>query len=354
MASQSTAGQFLDVQMLNDVNLNAMRYFEAIVRLGRVSKAAEELRVTDSAVSQQIRLLEQQFGVKLFRRDNRRLVPTEEGERLYIAVSKAFRTVADVHSAIVRQHQQRQFIMRVSPSFGVRWLGLRIKSFLDQNEGWSVRVDATPEYSDFDTEVVDLDLRYGKDTRTSLHEVDVMQDFVLPMCSPDYLAALREISSDPMEQLRNAQLIDSVKTCYRWDAWLDRNRGHEVTLPSLYSLRFDRSSMAIQLAADGAGVTLESAVLAWRELSSGALVPLSSDIEVIEFTGYRVVCPPRHTNRRIVRRFIDWVLEEGARHETAVRDHLKSLGCVIVAEEEPALDEASASGAPRHGHRETQ
>lgn len=324
--------------MLNDVNLNAMRYFEAIVRLGRVSKAAEEFRVTDSAVSQQIRLLEQQFGVRLFRRDNRRLVPTEEGERLYIAVSKAFRTVADVHSAIVRQHQQRQFIMRVSPSFGVRWLGPRIKSFLDDNEGWSVRVDATQEFSDFGSEVVDLDLRYGKETGSSLHEVDVMQDFVLPMCSPDYLSQLRTISDDPLEQLRNARLIDSVKTFYRWDVWLKLKEDRQIALPSVYSLRFDRSSMSIQLAADGAGVALESAVLAWRELASGALVPLSSEIDVIAFAGYRVVCPPRHTNRRIVRRFIDWVQDEGARHERTVRDFLVTQGCRIVPEDGPTAE----------------
>ncbi|SFC18495.1 LysR family transcriptional regulator [Tropicimonas isoalkanivorans] len=331
--------------MLRDMNMNALRHFEAVARRGRVSKAAEELRVTTSAVSQQIRLLEQQFGVLLFRRENRRLIPTEEGERLYIATSQAFRMVAEVHSAIVRQRQMRQFIMRVSPSFGVRWLGPRVKSFLDQNPDWSVRVDATPEFTDFETEIVDLDLRYGSDPRSGMHEVCVMQDFILPMCSPAYLETLRAFSDDPMEQLCHAQLIDSVKTFYRWDVWLNQRGG--ATVPSVYALRFDRSSMAIQLAADGAGVTLESAVLAWRELATGALVPLSDRLDVIEFSGYHVVCPPRHTNRRIVRLFTEWMLEEGGRHEAEVRTYLTDRGCPIVLEGGPAQDWGGGEGPAR-------
>ncbi|RYH07710.1 LysR substrate-binding domain-containing protein [Tropicimonas sp. IMCC6043] len=311
--------------MLKDINLNAMRHFEAVARLGRVSKAAAELQVTTSAVSQQIRLLEQQFGVLLFRRDNRRLVPTEEGERLYYSVSRAFRMVADVHSAIVRQHQQRQFIMRASPTFGVRWLGPRIKSFLEKHHDWSVRVDATPEFSDFETELVDLDLRYSYFAEPGMHETVVMRDFVLPLVSPGYLAELRDRATDPMDQIAQARLIDSVKTFVRWDAWLTHRGVSEV--PSVYSLRFDRSSMAIQLAADGAGVALESATLAWRELSEGRLVPLSPDLAVIEFPGYRIVCPPRHMNRRIVRLFTDWVVAEGARHEAEIRTFLKAAGC---------------------------
>ncbi|NDR58983.1 LysR family transcriptional regulator [Aliiruegeria sabulilitoris] len=332
--------------MLKDINFNGLRYFEAVVRLGKVSQAADELQVTTSAVSQQIRLLEQQFGVLLFRRRNRRLIPTEEGERLYNATSKAFRLMTDVQSAIVRQPQGRQFIMRVSPSFGVRWLGPRIKSFLDQNPNWAVRVDATPDFSDFETEIVDLDLRYGQETASGFHEVLVMQDFVMPMCSPSLLGKLREISDDPMEQIRNAQLIDSAKSVFRWDLWLNRFSGQSLSIPPLYQLRFDRSSMAIQLAADGAGVALESVVLAWRELSEGRLVPLSSQIDVIAYPAYRVVCPPRHTNRRIVRLFTEWVVEQGLEHMTEIRAFLKANGCHVVHEDGPASEGGSDGEKP--------
>ena len=102
--------------MGHDLNLNAMNYFEAVARLGGVSKAAEELGVSPSAVSQQIRQIEQQFGVRLFRREKRRLILTLDGERLFQTTTQAFRMMRDVRSAIQRQRENRHFIMRVSPS----------------------------------------------------------------------------------------------------------------------------------------------------------------------------------------------------------------------------------------------
>ncbi|WP_116134681.1 LysR substrate-binding domain-containing protein [Tropicimonas sp. IMCC34043] len=321
--------------MRKDLNLNGMKFFESVARLGRVSMAAEELGVSPSAVSQQIRLLEQQFGVHLFRRNNRRLALTEDGERLYQATGQALRMVNEVYSAIVRQQEHRRFNLRVSPSFGVRWLGPRIKQFLDQNPNWDLRVDATPDFTDFETEVVDADVRYGAGGWSGLHEQNVLHDFVLPLCSPEYLETLKAHGSDPMEHLRKARLIDSVKTHYRWDLWLARYgaRGEDMS----YQLRFDRSSMAIQLARDGAGVVLESATLAWKEILAGELVPLSNEFQVIEFPAYWVVCPPRHTHRRIVRIFIDWIGTTGRDHDTAVRDRLIAMGCTIAREDGPTL-----------------
>ncbi|MDV4169351.1 LysR family transcriptional regulator [Rhodovulum sp. FJ3] len=313
--------------MVMDLNLNAMNHFEAVARLGGVSKAAQELGVSPSAVSQQIRQLEQQFGVRLFRREKRRLVLTGDGERLFQTTTQAFRMMRDVQSAIKRQRKNRHFIMRVSPSFAVRWLGPRVKSFLDAEPDWDLRIDAAPDFSDFETEVVDLDLRYGEGGWPGLHEECVMSDYVLPMCSPDYLAKLQELSDNPIGQLLNARLIDSVKTHYRWDFWLARAgiMGEKM----VYPLRFDRSSMALQVARDGGGVVLESTTLAINELESGALVPLSNAFEVIRFPAYWIVCPPRHTSRRIVRLFTEWIRAEGEAHDTRVQQLLNRLDCQI-------------------------
>lgn len=311
--------------MSSDLNLNAMNHFEAVARLGGVSKAAEELGVSPSAVSQQIRQLEQQFGVRLFRREKRRMTLTLDGERLFQSTTQAFRLMRDVQSAIKRQRENRQFILRVSPSFAVRWLGPRVKSFLDSAPNWDLRIDAAPDFTDFETEVVDLDLRYGEGGWTGLHEDCVLHDCVLPMCSPEYLAELKQQSDSPIGQLLNARLIDSVKTHYRWDFWLARQGVMGERL--VYPLRFDRSSMALQVARDGGGVVLESTTLAINELESGALVPLSNAFEVIRFPAYWIVCPPRHTSRRIVRLFTDWMRAEGQAHDALVQRVLDGLGC---------------------------
>lgn len=127
---------------MRDINIKAIEYFESVARLGSVTKSAEELGVSPSAVSQQIRHLETQFGVKLFRREKRRLTLTQNGEILFQTAAQAFGALRNVRSAITRQRDLRNLIIRVSPSFGVRWLGPRIAGFLADNAEWNIRIDA--------------------------------------------------------------------------------------------------------------------------------------------------------------------------------------------------------------------
>ncbi|TIW87168.1 MAG: transcriptional regulator, partial [Mesorhizobium sp.] len=138
---------------------------------------------------------------------------------------------------------------------------------------------------------------------------------------------------DPREQLRQARLIDSVKAYFRWDYWLPRNgvQGARMTYP----YRFDRSSMSVQLAKDGAGVVLESTSIAFEDLVSGALVPVSTQFDVIEFPGYWLVCPSRHMNRRAVRLFSEWVSRVGRRDTDRARDFMSEFGLRISFERRP-------------------
>ncbi|MCB1427035.1 MAG: LysR family transcriptional regulator [Zhengella sp.] len=310
---------------MRDINIKATEYFEAVARLGSVTKAAQELGVSPSAVSQQIRNLESQFGVRLFRREKRKLILTLDGDRLFQTTTQAFAAIRNARSSIARQREVRNLIIRVSPSFGVRWLGPRINGFLTANPDWNIRIDATPDFSAFETEAVDFDLRYGMGGWAGLAERSVLNDLVLPLCSPGYLAELKAVSPDPAEQIRAARLIDSVKSLLRWDLWLAQN---DIAVPDLnYPLRFDRSSMSIELAKQGGGLALDSVTLCLPELSRGELVPFCPDIPVIDFPAYWMVCPPRHFTRRIVNRFADWLSLQSAAHETEARRMLGEFGC---------------------------
>lgn len=312
---------------MRDLNLKAMEHFEAVARLGTVTKAAEELGVSPSAVSQQITALEAQLGVRLFRREKQRLVLTLDGDRMFQTVTQAFGAIRNARSAVAHQRDLRNLTIRVSPSFGVRWLGPRIGSFAAENPDWNIRVDATPDFSAFDTETVDFDLRYGTGGWSGLTVIPVMHDLVLPLCSPDYLARLQKISEDPLEQLAGARLIDSVKTLYRWDLWLAGNR---ITLPDLtYQFRFDRSSMAIEMAKQSSGIALDSVTLCLGEIERGELVPFSTNFHVIDFAAYWFVCPPRHLNRRVVKRFSEWLAKTSAAHDAAARSFLAARGCTF-------------------------
>ncbi|PRD42479.1 transcriptional regulator [Phyllobacterium phragmitis] len=318
-------------------NLNSLAYFEAVARTGRVSLAAAELGVSAAAVSQQLKQLEEQWGVRLFRRKDRRLSLTIDGEMLYQTTTTAFRMIRGARSAVLRQRSSRQLTIRSSPSFAVRWLTPRLKHFLDANPEWGLRVDATPDFSDFETEVVDLDLRYGSGSWEGLHTECIINDFVLPMCSPAYRDQMKALSDDPTALFNQARLIHSVKALYQWDVWLIV---HGIDPPTEQApLRFDRSSMAIQLARDGAGIVLDSATLAQEDLERGTLVPLSTVFDVVEFPAYWVVCPPRHANRRTVRLFTDWIRDEGSKFDRLTRTMLHDLGCRFrhAKDEEPGL-----------------
>lgn len=310
---------------MRDINMKATEYFEAVARLGTVTKASKELGVSPSAVSQQIGALEAQLGVKLFRREKRRLILTLDGDRLFQTTAQAFAALRNACGAIGRQRDMRSLTIRVSPSFGVRWLGPRIAAFANRHTDWNIRIDATPDFTSFQTEAVDLDLRYGIGSWAGLTVEPILNDLALPMCSPGYQDWLRAQTDDPLEQLATARLIDSVKTLYRWDFWLASNR--LVVQDVSYPFRFDRSSMSIEMAKQGGGVALDSAVLCTPELERGELVPFAPELPVIDFPAYWIVCPTRHLNRRIVNRFARWLTDETRAHEEHTRAVLQRLGC---------------------------
>lgn len=328
---------------MRDINLKATEYFEAVARLGTVTKAAEELKVSPSAVSQQLKTLETQLGVRLFRREKRRLVLTLDGDRLFQTTSQSFGALRNACSAIGRQRDLRSLTIRVSPSFGVRWLGPRIARFAAAHPEWNIRIDATPDFTAFETEAIDFDLRYGAGEWSGLAVERFMSDLVLPMCSPDYLDKLRGVSDDPSAQLASARLIDSVKMLYRWDLWLASNN---IALPDLvYPFRYDRSSMSIEMAKQGGGIALDSVSLCLPELERGELVPFCVDFAVVDFPAYWFVCPPRHFNRRIVSRFFDWLTDACRKHEARARSFLKEEGCHFRQVDTAHLFDETAGGA---------
>ncbi len=288
-----------------------MPYFEAVARRGSISRAAEEMSVSPSAVSQQIKLLEQQLGVKLFRRAGRALTLTLEGQLLAKTAGTALRMLTEVQANLGRTRTARRLNLRVSPSFGVRWLGPRLSDFLMRYPDWDLRVDAAPDPTDFDREVMDLDIRYGTGDWPGLHAEALVNDNVLPLASPAYLATLP--ASDPLSE---ARLIDSARALCQWDYWLWHNRVE--TRANSKTVLMDRSSMALQLALDGTGVVLESLALASAEVASGALVPVTPALPVLSFPAYWALCPARFVKRRPVRLFLGWASEQATNHRAEI------------------------------------
>lgn len=299
--------------MARGPNLNGYLYFEAVARRGSVSRAAEELSVSASAVSQQIRVLEESLGIRLFRREGRLLSLTLEGEQLYQSSAAALRVLRDAQANLGRSKQSRRLNLRVSPSFGIRWLGPRLSDFVATHPEWGLSVDAAPDPTDFEREVMDLDIRYGFGGWEGFHAQALVNDLVLPLCSPGYLAGLPE--GDVAARLSAARLIDSARALCQWDAWLLRLG--IAGAANRKTILMDRSSMALQLAQDGSGVVLESLALAAREVAEGKLVPLAPEVPVLSFPAYWIICPRRNLNRRAVRLFLSWLDGQCGEHEKA-------------------------------------
>lgn len=309
--------------MSKDINLKAIHYFETAARRGTLTLAAEELSVSPSAVSQQVKLLEQQMGIKLFRRDGRRLCLTLEGEQLFQASYTAIRLLRDARRHLGSSQSTWRLNIRVSPSFGVRWLGPRLSSFVEANSDWDLRVDAAPDPTDFEREIMDLDIRYGLGGwQGSYHAEAVVQDRVLPLCSPEYRDSLLDDGATEDSLLQHARLIDSARALCQWDYWLTRH-GFD-TVGNDKAILLDRSSMALQLASDGVGVVLESLTLAAAEVHSGRLVPITPHIPVVSFPAYWIICPSRNLDRKAVQVFIHWMKEAINQHDLEVNDWMAS------------------------------
>jgi len=312
--------------MARNANLNGILYFESVARRGTITRAAEELSVSPSAVSQQIKQLEQELGVKLFRRNGRLLSLTLEGEQLFQTSTTALRMLRGARRQLGKTHETRRLNLRVTPSFGVRWLGSRLSDFVANHPDWDLRVDAAPDPTDFDREVMDLDIRYGTGQWVGFHVRPIVHDRVLPLCSPGYLAEL-DRSGGPEATLGRAKLIDSAMALCQWDYWFHRNGlGPRAARRAIV---MDRSSMALQLALDGAGVVLESLVLAAQEVAERRLVPVTPELPVLSFPAYWAICPTRYLNRRAVRTFLDWLDGQVAMHDADVAALLAGHGLCV-------------------------
>ncbi|WP_114010998.1 LysR substrate-binding domain-containing protein [Cohaesibacter intestini] len=296
--------------------LKAIVYFEAVARLRTLTRASEELSVSSSAISQQIKLLENSLGIALFRRVKRNLVLTEDGERLFKATSEALSIIRRTERQISRRMQQRPLMVRVAPSFGTLWLTKRLPDFIRANPDIDIRVDATSELTDFDKEQVDIEIRYGRETIDRQSSQLLVEDTVLPLCNQEIYSHFAY--RDPAEVLQSISLIQSVKSDVSWERWMVEN-GLNVDNAARIQ-QFDRSAMAIFMAQEGLGVTLESTTLTHDAIVDGSLRPLFPMLKPVRNASYWMICPSHHLSRRPVHEFRAWLLEEVARDKAALTE----------------------------------
>ncbi|MEE8394177.1 MAG: LysR family transcriptional regulator, partial [Rhodospirillales bacterium] len=164
--------------------LNALRVFEAAARHLSFTRAAGELNVTQAAVSHQIKSLEERLGLSLFRRINRGLLLTDEGQTMLVPVSEALDLIAGALERLQSVESTGILTVSVLPSFAAKWLVPRLGRFTAANPDIDIRLSTTLELVDFVRDGVDIAVRYGRGEWPDLKTVKLMAEDIFPVCSP--------------------------------------------------------------------------------------------------------------------------------------------------------------------------
>lgn len=292
--------------MQHRVSLKAVQAFEAAARLSSFALAADELLVTPSAVSHQIKLLEDQVGVRLFHRVHRAVILTDAGRRYAEEITAAFVRIDAATRNVGRTEKSDILTIQSTPSFATQWLMPRLARFSSLNPDIDVRLNASTTPGDLVGEAVDVDIRYG----TRLQPAGTMvlpfpAETIVPLCAPALAGGPHPIRAP--EDLGHHTLIHSEVCLVGWRDWMRQHR--RVRLDIARGLRFDRSFMAISAAVDGLGVCLESLLLVQRELETGRLVA-PFGLEGLKVQGYTFNLLKARAELPKIRSFQNWLFTE--------------------------------------------
>lgn len=281
--------------------LHALPGFVAAARSGNLSRAAEALNVTVSALSHQIRGLEDRLGQRLFVRNARGVELTPDGRRLFDRVAPHF----DALEQALRPYRARRddvLTLTLMPSFAASWLVPRLPDFLARHPQLEINLQSTSEVADFERATeLDAGLRFGPGRWSGVDAVHLFDDRVTPTASPDLLARL---GRPTLETLAGFPLLGAPGG--RWSEWFAHFGG---TPPARFVATFDDSDTLHRAAAEGLGIALGRMTLARPLVDSGRLVRLFDESLPSEF-GHYLVYPPRSRCHAGLAAFRAWLLEQ--------------------------------------------
>ena len=284
--------------------LNAIRAFEAAARLGGVKQAAEELFVTPSAVSHQLKSLEDFLGVELFRRSGRQIALTAAGERYRASVTQALDEVELATRRVMAPPESAVVTVSVAPSFLTRWLVPRVREFQDRHPDIELRLSANSGPIDFAWSDIDMAIYFGEGEWPGVESFFLQQVVLVPVCSPGFLEDRR---IDNLLTLSRETLIDVSTRPTEWDEFL---AGFDIERPRQGKrLGFSSTSLAVGAAMEDLGVALADLRMIEREVKYGQLV-IPLDVQMPTPQGFHMVYQAGRELSEAMRCFFDWVMNE--------------------------------------------
>ncbi|MBS0641276.1 MAG: transcriptional regulator GcvA [Acetobacteraceae bacterium] len=285
-------------------SLNGLRAFEAAARHMSFTLAAAELNVTQTAISHQIRRLEEQLGLKLFHRRNRALELTREAQDYLPSIRSAFEDLRKATERLRRSDRDGVLTVTTTASLAAKWLVGHVAAFQEAHPSIEVRLSTSAHLVDFRREDVDLGIRYGRGAWPGLRADWLLAEHLFPVCHPSLLAGpvpLREPAD-----LANHTLLHTTVSREDWQLWLTA-AGLPVEIARRRGLVFDQWFMSIQAAMEGLGVALGRTHLVEADIAAGRLaVPF--EMVLPQDAGYYIVTPEGRPDSPQIALFRAWIL----------------------------------------------
>lgn len=290
--------------------LNSLRAFEAAARKLSFSKAAEELNVTPGAISQQIKTLEEFLNIKLFKRQKRQILLTEQAQVCLPYLSEGLDKLSEGIQAIEQLNVEKPLTITVAEAFGARWLMPRLRRFQKLHPDIDVRLDISRKVIDLIHDDIDVGIRFGDGNYPGLETDFLLPQEVYPVCSPGLLKKGAPINTPA--DLRHQTLIHGDLNNFDpaqpdWAMWF-KLAGIE-DFDSSHGLHFTNAEMVIQAAVEGQGVALVGSVTVKDGLDSGYLVRLFEHSTLLD-NAYYLVYPKSKIKLHRVSSFRNWLLGE--------------------------------------------
>jgi LysR family glycine cleavage system transcriptional activator len=300
-------------QSLAKIPLSALRTFEAAARHLSFTKAARELYLTQGAVSQQIKHLEERLGFKLFRRQVRKLELTPEGRGLATVVRNALYEIEQTVKQLQSQENEGALTVSVGSAFAMNWLIPRLGQFREQHPNIDVRIDAIDDALDLRAQPdIDMMIRFSRNNYPDLEVNELMREPVFVVCSPSLLDPRKPLR-EPADLCQYTLLHNEVserepESAGDWNHWLQQ-LGQPVLPCFTRGVRFPRCDTLIQAALHGQGIALAWSTMVGNELSTGRLVkPFRGRFETAN--AFYVVSTPEVAQKPKTRKFREWLMAQ--------------------------------------------
>ena len=295
-------------------SLNGLRAFEAAARHLSFTQAASELNVTQTAISHQIKRLEEQLGLPLFVRRNRALALTRDAQEYLPAIRTAFEDLRLATERLLRPDRDRVLTVSTMATLAAKWLLPRLASFQESHSDLEVRISTSSHLVDFRREEIDVAIRYGRGHWPGLRADWLMAEDLFPVCSPALLKGDKPLRRP--EDLAHHTLLHANIGREDWQLWLTAAGLPTSLATDRAGVTFDMSLMALQAALDGLGVAMGRSPMVEADIAAGRLV-VPFDVKLPAEAGFYVVAPEESADAPKVKRFREWLTASAATSRVA-------------------------------------